>query len=94
MSDRIALMRQGRIEQLGSPREMYDRPRTQYVADFIGETNLLPASVLTESAGVTTARIAGSTVRAPSSADVTRRPGDEAWLSVRPEARRWWPKRM
>ena len=41
MSDRIVLMRKGRIEQIGSPREIYDRPRSRYVADFIGETNLL-----------------------------------------------------
>ena len=41
MSDRIVLMRQGRIEQVGTPREIYDRPRSKYVADFIGETNLL-----------------------------------------------------
>jgi ABC-type Fe3+/spermidine/putrescine transport system ATPase subunit len=41
MSDRIVLMRAGRIEQIGSPREMYDCPRTRYVADFIGDTNLL-----------------------------------------------------
>jgi ABC-type Fe3+/spermidine/putrescine transport system ATPase subunit len=41
MSDRIVLMRAGRIEQVGSPREMYDCPRTRYVADFIGDTNLL-----------------------------------------------------
>jgi ABC-type Fe3+/spermidine/putrescine transport system ATPase subunit len=42
MSDRIALMRGGRIEQIGSPRELYDRPGSRYVADFIGETNLIP----------------------------------------------------
>jgi ABC-type Fe3+/spermidine/putrescine transport system ATPase subunit len=42
MSDRIALMRSGRIEQIGAPRELYDRPASRYVADFIGETNLLP----------------------------------------------------
>lgn len=41
MSDRIVLMRAGRIEQVGSPREMYDSPRSRYVADFIGDTNLL-----------------------------------------------------
>ena len=85
MSDRIALMRQGRIEQLGSPRQMYDHPRTRYVADFIGETNLLAAAVLGEAAGVTTARVAGVTVRIPSSADMARHPGDDVWLSVRPE---------
>ena len=41
MSDRIALMRGGRIEQLAGAREIYERPATRYVADFIGETNLL-----------------------------------------------------
>jgi ABC-type Fe3+/spermidine/putrescine transport system ATPase subunit len=41
MSDRIALMRAGRIEQVGTPREIYARPASRYVADFIGETNLL-----------------------------------------------------
>ena len=46
MSDRIALMRNGRIEQLSGPREMYEQPLTRYVADFIGETNLLEGTVV------------------------------------------------
>jgi ABC-type Fe3+/spermidine/putrescine transport system ATPase subunit len=41
MSDRMAVMRAGRIEQIGTPAEIYDRPRTRFVADFIGEINLL-----------------------------------------------------
>ena len=41
MSDRIAVMNAGRIEQVGSPTEIYERPRTRFVADFIGEINLL-----------------------------------------------------
>ena len=41
LSDRIAVMNAGRIEQLGSPREMYDRPATRFVADFIGASSLL-----------------------------------------------------
>jgi putative spermidine/putrescine transport system ATP-binding protein len=40
ISDRIAVMNAGRIEQIGSAREIYDRPRTRFVCDFIGETNL------------------------------------------------------
>jgi len=40
ISDRIAVMNAGRIEQIGTPREIYDRPRTRFVCDFIGETNL------------------------------------------------------
>jgi spermidine/putrescine transport system ATP-binding protein len=41
MSDRIAVMQAGRIEQLGTPEELYERPATRFVADFIGSTNLL-----------------------------------------------------
>jgi putative spermidine/putrescine transport system ATP-binding protein len=40
MSDRIAVMNAGRVEQVGAPAEIYDRPRTRFVADFIGEINL------------------------------------------------------
>jgi ABC-type Fe3+/spermidine/putrescine transport system ATPase subunit len=41
MSDRVAVMNQGRIEQLGRPREIYDSPASEFVADFIGETNFI-----------------------------------------------------
>jgi putative spermidine/putrescine transport system ATP-binding protein len=41
MSDRVAVMSEGRIEQLGTPREIYDRPATPFVADFIGDTNFI-----------------------------------------------------
>jgi ABC-type Fe3+/spermidine/putrescine transport system ATPase subunit len=41
MSDRVAVMNRGRIEQLGPPREIYDAPATRFVADFIGETNFI-----------------------------------------------------
>jgi iron(III) transport system ATP-binding protein len=47
MADRILVMRSGRVEQMGSPDEIYDRPRTPFVADFIGTTNLLQATVVT-----------------------------------------------
>ena len=45
MSDRIAVMHAGKIEQLGTPEELYDRPATRFVADFIGSTNLLRGRV-------------------------------------------------
>jgi spermidine/putrescine transport system ATP-binding protein len=44
MSDRIAVMDGGELLQVGSPQEIYDRPRTRFVADFIGDTNLLPGT--------------------------------------------------
>ncbi len=46
MSDRIVLMRNGRIAQLDTPQAMYERPASRYVADFIGETNLLTGAVV------------------------------------------------
>jgi spermidine/putrescine transport system ATP-binding protein len=45
MSDRIAIMHDGRLEQLGTPEELYERPATRFVADFIGTTNLLRGTV-------------------------------------------------
>ncbi len=46
MSDRIAVLRAGRIEQVGTPEDIYERPATRFVADFIGETNLIDAERL------------------------------------------------
>ncbi len=51
MSDRICLMNSGKIEQLGAPGDLYFRPRTVFVADFLGESNLLPAQVDRNEAG-------------------------------------------
>jgi spermidine/putrescine transport system ATP-binding protein len=45
MSDRVAVMRSGRVEQIGTPTEIYDHPRNRYVADFIGDTNFLEGRV-------------------------------------------------
>ncbi|MDX9871599.1 MAG: ABC transporter ATP-binding protein [Clostridia bacterium] len=51
MSDRIGVMNNGVLEQIGTPQEIYNQPVTKFVADFIGETNLLDASVEKVSAG-------------------------------------------
>lgn len=45
MSDRIAVINRGRIEQIGTPMEIYEKPRTKFVAEFIGEMNFIPAEV-------------------------------------------------
>jgi spermidine/putrescine transport system ATP-binding protein len=75
MSDRIAVMSAGRILQLGTPREIYTRPANRFVADFIGETNFLPARL----AGAT-AEVAGTTIPL----DSAGRSGS-ATVAVRPE---------
>lgn len=48
LSDRIAVMNQGKIEQVGSPEQIYEQPRTPFVADFIGDTNLFPGRIEAE----------------------------------------------
>ena len=52
MSDRIAIFKEGRLEQLGTPHELYLQPRSEFVADFIGEANLLRGDVRSTGEGV------------------------------------------
>ncbi len=66
MSDRIAVMRHGKIEQLGSPEELYERPTTDFVAGFLGVSNLLDAEVAGRDDGYAALQLADGTVlRAP-----------------------------
>ena len=51
MSDRVAVMRNGNFEQLGTPREIFETPRTRFVADFMGASNILSGRVVAASAG-------------------------------------------
>ena len=62
MSDRIAVMSKGRILQVGSPRDIYDRPSQRFVADFIGETNFLEGEVTGTSSHEAAVRLAGGGV--------------------------------
>ncbi|MEK0083176.1 ABC transporter ATP-binding protein [Benzoatithermus flavus] len=85
MSDRIAVMDHGRVLQVGTPAEIYDRPRTRFVADFIGETNLIEA-VCTGAGegGGTRFRLAGGEELAvPDTNGIA--PGTKATLAIRPE---------
>lgn len=59
LSDRVAVMSQGRIAQLGSPTEVYTRPRTLFVAGFVGQANLMPGRVEAAAAGVCFVTAAG-----------------------------------
>ena len=77
MSDRLAVMNQGRIEQLATPTVVYDSPATSFVAGFIGKTNLLECV----RGSARTARAGGLVIQLP--ADVAR---ERFTLSVRPEA--------
>jgi spermidine/putrescine transport system ATP-binding protein len=82
MSDRIAVMNQGRFEQVGSPRELYHNPATPFVASFVGETNRWQGETVEETAGATSVRLpSGAVVRGRGHAS---RPSALAF--VRPEA--------
>ena len=85
ISDTIAVMNQGRIEQIGKPAEIYETPRTSFVAAFIGDTNFLEGRV-TESIGerFSRAEIPGLG-RVIIDNDKPVRPGDRIHLSLRPE---------
>jgi ABC-type Fe3+/spermidine/putrescine transport system ATPase subunit len=84
ISDRIAILRSGKIEQVGSPEEIYQRPQTAFVAEFLGGTNMLPGIAGafdgrgTEVASCGTTIIVGGKVTA----------GQKLFLSIRPEALR------
>ncbi|WP_246041581.1 ABC transporter ATP-binding protein [Peteryoungia ipomoeae] len=62
MSDRIAVMSSGSVRQVGTPREIYDRPADRFVADFIGESNFLSASVLQRHGATAEVRLSNGAV--------------------------------
>jgi spermidine/putrescine transport system ATP-binding protein len=84
MSDRICIMRGGRIVQVGSPRELYDRPTSRYVADFVGKSNFFPGKVTKVAAGRSELAAAGGRQIA-GVAPVDIAVGQTATASLRPE---------
>ena len=84
MSDRVAVFNKGRIEQIGTPRAVYDEPATRFVAEFIGETNLFEALVKSVNGKEAVVRLAsGAEIVSAVSGSVT--PGQNVLLSIRPE---------
>ena len=79
LSHSIAVMSEGRIQQIGPPRDIYERPRTRFVADFVGTTNFIDGELLAPGR----ARTQIGEVEIASGADL--RAGDRVVLSVRPE---------
>jgi spermidine/putrescine transport system ATP-binding protein len=84
MSDRIAVMHAGKVEQLGTPEELYERPASRFVADFIGTTNLLHGEVVSTGASATEVRLdSGELCRVGPGAGAT---GSAIDVSLRPES--------
>jgi iron(III) transport system ATP-binding protein len=84
MADRIAVMRRGRIVQVGTPRQLYTRAESVFVAEFIGGTNLLPGT-LEEHGDLLTVKTQVGPIRASNGAKGMVR-GDRVFCSVRPES--------
>jgi ABC-type Fe3+/spermidine/putrescine transport system ATPase subunit len=85
----IVVMRGGHIEQVGSPLEIYQRPATPFVADFIGACNLVPGEVASVAAGAAHCRFGENAIASVPHDGL--RAGDEVTLAVRPEKLRLRP---
>jgi iron(III) transport system ATP-binding protein len=81
LSDRVAVMKDGRVLQVGRPKELYERPRTRFVADFVGTNNLVPGRVSGRAGAELMVDTAVGTLRAVSDVSV----GERCVLAIRPE---------
>ncbi len=85
MSDRIAVMSQGRVEQIGSPEEIYGQPASVFVAGFIGSANLLPARIRSATGREVVAETATGAVVVGTVDGRSFQPGAAATVMIRPE---------
>jgi spermidine/putrescine transport system ATP-binding protein len=85
MSDRVVIMNQGAIEQIGTPREIYTRPATAFAASFIGSSTLWEGTVSSVGGDGIVVEVGGEPLRAESAYGDPPAAGDRAWLLLRPE---------
>jgi iron(III) transport system ATP-binding protein len=87
ISDRMAILDSGRIAQIGRPEEVYRRPQSRVIADFIGETNFIPGTIASTDGGTTIVNTEiGKFEGVASDPAWTPRPSEAAVLSIRPES--------
>ena len=84
MSDQIAIIRDGRIVQSGPPRMLYERPKTRFVADFLGKSNFISGRVVALDGARLVYEVAGCRY-VQASAGAPRQVGDEIVVALRPE---------
>ena len=82
MADTIAVMNSGVIEQMGSPTELYENPRTTFVANFLGQSNLIAGSVTSADGDVVRVDMHGTQVSIP--ADRAHVRNGKGWIGIRP----------
>jgi spermidine/putrescine transport system ATP-binding protein len=86
MSDRLAVMSQGKVEQVGYPEDIYERPATRFVAGFIGTSNIIEAAVTGRIGDFLEVEAApGDRLLVPAPTDRSVSPGDRLSFTVRPE---------
>jgi spermidine/putrescine transport system ATP-binding protein len=90
MSDRVAVMNHGKVEQLGPAAEVFERPATAFVAEFMGAGNFLAATVQEADGSILTLRSAAGFETAVLCPDCGRRKGDVVRFVVRPEKLEMW----
>jgi iron(III) transport system ATP-binding protein len=84
MAERLAVMSMGRVEQVGDPRSIYRRPRDRFVAEFVGEANMIEGTVIQQEAGLAAVKTALGKLWAAGGVENVRI-GDEVTCLVRPE---------
>jgi iron(III) transport system ATP-binding protein len=87
MADRVAVMRDGVVKQVGPPRRLYERPASRFVADFLGETNFLSATVSSADDAVVSLETPVGVLRSSAGLESTPR-GGNVTCSIRPESLR------
>jgi len=83
MADTIAVMNSGRLEQVADPATLYERPTSTFVANFLGQSNLLKATVKSRTGATAELDVHGVNLRLP--VDRLKETTKELWLGVRPE---------
>jgi spermidine/putrescine transport system ATP-binding protein len=83
MADTIAVMNGGLIEQMGAPNELYENPRTTFVANFLGQSNLIAGEIKGRDAETTTVDMQGITVSVPTARSHAE--SSRGWVGIRPE---------
>ena len=83
MADTVAVMNRGVIEQMGAPAALYENPRSTFVANFLGQSNLIAGTVTGRHADVVTVDMHGIPVSVPRTRAHTE--GDAGWVGIRPE---------
>jgi ABC-type Fe3+/spermidine/putrescine transport system ATPase subunit len=86
MSDRLAVLHAGKLQQLGTPKDVYERPQNRFVAEFMGAANLIPATLETLTTGGAASVVVGDvSIGGLYTGSERVAPGQKVWLSTRPE---------